>query len=154
MSLGLVEIKQSLILLVMLLMTNSPNMLHVSIMIAVLLPKHKKSSRTISQQSKIASTPSMAKLTRKILSSCVCPLLQRMMMPLGLLYMFIAWQLANEPQQGPAWWFEEISTFMKKGAPKHLVSAGLESILDKYDFDRAHKHKNIDYTTCHLWVEK
>ncbi|KAI7884440.1 glycoside hydrolase [Lichtheimia hyalospora FSU 10163] len=62
-------------------------------------------------------------------------------------------RLANEPQQGPEWWFEEISSFMKKNAPKHLVSAGLESILDKYDFDRAHKHKDIDYTTCHLWVE-
>nr|4LYR_A Chain A, Exo-beta-1,4-mannosidase [Rhizomucor miehei] len=65
----------------------------------------------------------------------------------------MSWQIANEPQEAPASWFEEISTFIKKGAPKHLVSAGLESKLDEYDFDRAHDHKNIDYTTCHCWVE-
>ncbi|CDH53051.1 glycoside hydrolase family 5 protein [Lichtheimia corymbifera JMRC:FSU:9682] len=65
----------------------------------------------------------------------------------------MSWQLANEPQEAPEWWFEETSDFIKKNAPKQLVSAGLESKLDQYDFNRAHDHKNIDYTTCHLWVE-
>ncbi|KAI9468673.1 glycoside hydrolase superfamily [Zychaea mexicana] len=61
--------------------------------------------------------------------------------------------LANEPQQGPAWWFEETGTFIKELAPNHLVSVGLESKEDEFDFLRAHDHDVIDYTTCHLWVE-
>ncbi|KAI8141448.1 glycoside hydrolase superfamily [Fennellomyces sp. T-0311] len=65
----------------------------------------------------------------------------------------MSWQLANEPQEGPDWWFEDTANFIKKRAPKHLVSAGLESKLDQFDFNRAHVHKNMDYTTCHLWVE-
>ncbi|KAI9274336.1 glycoside hydrolase superfamily [Phascolomyces articulosus] len=65
----------------------------------------------------------------------------------------MSWQLANEPQEGPLSWFEETSAFIKDLAPNHLVSAGLESKLDQYDFNRAHTPKDIDYTTCHLWVE-
>ncbi|KAI9314252.1 glycoside hydrolase superfamily [Dichotomocladium elegans] len=63
------------------------------------------------------------------------------------------WQHANEPQEGPGWWFEETANFIKEHAPKQLITAGLESKLDQYDFNRTHDHKNIDYTTCHLWVE-
>ncbi|KAI8138476.1 glycoside hydrolase superfamily [Fennellomyces sp. T-0311] len=65
----------------------------------------------------------------------------------------MSWQLANEPQEGPAWWFEDIGSYMKELAPNHLVSAGLESKLDEFDFLRAHDNDAIDYTTCHLWVE-
>lgn len=66
----------------------------------------------------------------------------------------MSWQLANEPQEAPGWWFEEMSNFIKEGAPNHLVATGLESKLDQFDFSRAHNHTNIDYANCHLWVEK
>ncbi|KAI9246688.1 glycoside hydrolase superfamily [Phascolomyces articulosus] len=65
----------------------------------------------------------------------------------------MSWQLANEPQEGPAEWFVDIGSYMKELAPNHLVSAGLESKEDHYDFLRAHDNDVIDYATCHLWVE-
>ncbi|KAI7856338.1 glycoside hydrolase superfamily [Circinella umbellata] len=65
----------------------------------------------------------------------------------------MSWQLANEPQDGPATWFAEIGSYMKELAPNHLVSAGLESKNDHFDYLRAHDNEFIDYSTCHLWVE-
>ena len=66
----------------------------------------------------------------------------------------IGWQLANEPQEGPREWFEEISKFIKEGAPNHLVSSGIESKLNETDFLNAHGPKEIDYCSSHCWVEK
>ena len=66
----------------------------------------------------------------------------------------LAWQLANEPQEGPASWFSETGKYIKELAPNHLVSAGLESKNDQFDYLRAHDNEYIDYSTCHLWVEK
>ncbi|KAG1054487.1 hypothetical protein G6F43_003512 [Rhizopus delemar] len=65
----------------------------------------------------------------------------------------IRWQLANEPQEGPREWFEEISKFIKEGAPHHLVSSGIESKLNETDFLNAHGPKDIDYCSSHCWVE-
>ncbi|KAG0173697.1 hypothetical protein DFQ28_003542 [Apophysomyces sp. BC1034] len=65
----------------------------------------------------------------------------------------MAWQIANEPQSAPAWWYEDVADFIKKGAPRQLVSSGIESKLDRTDFLHAHQSRSIDYTTCHCWVE-
>lgn len=62
--------------------------------------------------------------------------------------------MANEPQAGPKDWFEDISKFIKKGAPHQLVSTGAESKVDETDFLNAHQHKYVDYCTSHCWVEK
>ncbi|KAI8069589.1 glycoside hydrolase superfamily [Gongronella butleri] len=65
----------------------------------------------------------------------------------------MSWEIANEPQTAPYEWFSDISSFIKRGAPKQLVTTGLESKLDEFDFNRAHDHKDIDYACCHCWVE-
>jgi mannan endo-1,4-beta-mannosidase len=66
----------------------------------------------------------------------------------------IGWQIANEPQLAPKDWFEDIAYFIKQGSPHQLVSTGIESKFDEIDFLNAHESSNIDYCTCHLWVEK
>ncbi|KAI8374624.1 glycoside hydrolase superfamily [Radiomyces spectabilis] len=65
----------------------------------------------------------------------------------------MAWQIANEPQLAPRWWFVELAQFIKQGAPYQLVSAGIESKFDETDFLNAHDSEFIDYCTCHCWVE-
>lgn len=54
---------------------------------------------------------------------------------------------------GPDGWYEDISNIIREGSPKQLINPGVESKIDEVDFLNAHNHKNIDYCTCHLWVE-
>ncbi|KAI8351816.1 glycoside hydrolase superfamily [Choanephora cucurbitarum] len=65
----------------------------------------------------------------------------------------MSWQIANEPQLGPPWWYQETARFIKEGAPYQLVSAGIESKEDQADFNHAHDNAYVDYCTCHCWVE-
>ncbi|KAI8062992.1 glycoside hydrolase superfamily [Thamnidium elegans] len=65
----------------------------------------------------------------------------------------MSWQIANEPQEGPKDWFEEIAKYIKEGSPNQLVSTGIESKLDEVDFLNAHESQYVDYCTFHCWVE-
>ncbi|KAI9487421.1 MAG: glycoside hydrolase superfamily [Benjaminiella poitrasii] len=65
----------------------------------------------------------------------------------------MSWQIANEPQLAPKDWFEDIAHFIKQGSPHQLVSSGIESKVDQIDFLNAHESSNVDYCTCHCWVE-
>ncbi|KAI8344518.1 glycoside hydrolase [Chlamydoabsidia padenii] len=65
----------------------------------------------------------------------------------------MTWEIANEPQSAPKHWFDEIAAHIKKHSPKQLITSGIESKLDQKDFLNAHSSPDIDYATCHLWVE-
>ncbi|KAG9018726.1 hypothetical protein FRB90_010194 [Tulasnella sp. 427] len=94
-----------------------------------------------------------------------------------------SWQLGNEPRCGAdgtrnlprsancttatvTSWADEISTYIKKLDPHHLVSAGVEGFFnhanatdwaysgaDGVDFDAITKLKNIDYGTFHCYPD-
>ncbi|KAI8062085.1 glycoside hydrolase superfamily [Gongronella butleri] len=63
----------------------------------------------------------------------------------------MSWQIANEPQEAPASWYAGLAKFIKAGAPRQLVSSGIEAKIDWDDFVNA--TQDMDYATCHLWVE-
>ncbi|ORX52304.1 glycoside hydrolase, partial [Hesseltinella vesiculosa] len=63
----------------------------------------------------------------------------------------MSWQIANEPFEAPASWYDDLAKTIKQGAPRQLVSSGIESKLDVTDF--IHGTQSMDYATCHLWVE-
>lgn len=78
----------------------------------------------------------------------------------------MSWQLANEPRPGgenggrahfAAYraWIDDTAGFIRKLAPKQLVSTGSEgswgSLRDDDLFLVAHASHNIDYLTVHLW---
>ncbi|CAO3585291.1 unnamed protein product [Absidia cylindrospora] len=65
----------------------------------------------------------------------------------------MSWQIANEPQSAPEFWYDDLAKFIKQGTKYQLVSSGIESKLDYTDFLNAHSSSFIDYCTCHLWVE-
>ncbi|KAI9022131.1 glycoside hydrolase superfamily [Phycomyces nitens] len=65
----------------------------------------------------------------------------------------MSWQIANEPQLGPAWWYKETADAIKKGSPLQLTTTGIESKVDEFDFMNAHTPDSVDYCTCHCWVE-
>ncbi|KAL0083215.1 glycoside hydrolase family 5 protein [Phycomyces blakesleeanus] len=65
----------------------------------------------------------------------------------------MSWQIANEPQLGPAWWYKQTADVIKKGAPLQLTTTGIESKVDEFDFMNAHTPESVDYCTCHCWVE-
>jgi mannan endo-1,4-beta-mannosidase len=79
----------------------------------------------------------------------------------------MSWQLANEPRPGsdanskPHYdvfvkWTDETAGYIKKLAPKQLVSTGNEGWMgtggSKELFERAHQSKNVDYLTFHMWA--
>ncbi|ORZ10747.1 glycoside hydrolase superfamily [Absidia repens] len=65
----------------------------------------------------------------------------------------MSWQIANEAQAAPKFWYDDVAKFIKQGTKHQLVSSGIESKLDYTDFLNAHSSSFIDYCTCHLWVE-
>ena len=79
----------------------------------------------------------------------------------------MSWQLANEPRPGSdsnakphfdafTKWIDETSGFIKKLAPKQLVSTGNEGWMgtagSKDLFLKSHASKNVDYLTYHMWA--
>jgi mannan endo-1,4-beta-mannosidase len=79
----------------------------------------------------------------------------------------MSWQLANEPRPGSdanakphfevfAKWIDETSGYIRKLAPKQLVSTGNEGWMgtagSKELFVKAHQSKNVDYLTYHMWA--
>jgi mannan endo-1,4-beta-mannosidase len=80
----------------------------------------------------------------------------------------MSWQLANEPRPGsdpgltPATsaaftgWIDETASFLKKLAPKQLVSTGNEGWMgtagNRELYIRAHTPKSVDYLTYHMWA--
>ena len=79
----------------------------------------------------------------------------------------MSWQLANEPRPGSdanakphydafVQWQNDTAGFIKKLAPKQLVSTGNEGWMgtggNKDLFVKAHAGKNIDYLTYHMWA--
>ena len=79
----------------------------------------------------------------------------------------MAWQLANEPRPGTGGadapnvllyyyrWIDETAGFIKSLDPNHLVCSGNEGLAGSIGSDEcvltAHRSKNIDYLTIHLW---
>ncbi|KAJ3396489.1 hypothetical protein HDU92_002901 [Lobulomyces angularis] len=65
-----------------------------------------------------------------------------------------SWEHANEPQNPPASWIEDIASFIKSISSNHLVTVGLEGKeMDKEIFLKQHISSFVDYTTGHCWVE-
>lgn len=69
-------------------------------------------------------------------------------------YVLVAWEIANEPQLAPKEWTDGIARYIHQRSPNQLVTAGIEGKYGYEDFWNTHSSANIDYTTCHLWVEK
>ncbi|HET9864578.1 MAG TPA: cellulase family glycosylhydrolase [Steroidobacteraceae bacterium] len=79
----------------------------------------------------------------------------------------MSWQLANEPRPGSdanskphfdvfVKWLDESAGFIRKLAPKQLVSTGNEGWMgtagSKELFEKSHASKHIDYLTFHMWA--
>jgi len=80
----------------------------------------------------------------------------------------MSWQLANEPRPGSdpgltpetakvfTAWIDETAGFVKKLAPRQLVSTGNEGWMgtagNKDLYVTAHASKNVDYLTYHMWA--
>ena len=79
----------------------------------------------------------------------------------------MSWQLGNEPRPGsdanarPHYdafvkWIDGTAGFIKKLAPKQLVSTGNEGWMgtggSRDLFVKAHASKNVDYLTFHMWA--
>ncbi len=80
----------------------------------------------------------------------------------------MAWQLANEPRPGSGEdgkkhidyyykWINETAGFIHSLDPNHLVSTGNEGLMGSMGSEEyylnAHKTRNIDYLTFHLWAK-
>ncbi|MGD8777531.1 MAG: mannanase [Ignavibacteria bacterium] len=78
----------------------------------------------------------------------------------------MAWQLCNEPRPGVGEdamphieyfykWIDETAGFIHSLDPNHLVTVGNEGTMGSIEkeevFLTAHKSKNIDYATFHIW---
>lgn len=78
----------------------------------------------------------------------------------------MSWQLANEPRPGSdkrgrdniaAYdrWVDETAGFIHQLAPRQLVSTGSEGAMGSLGdidlFAQAHRSRNVDYLTFHLW---
>jgi mannan endo-1,4-beta-mannosidase len=79
----------------------------------------------------------------------------------------MSWQLANEPRPGSdahakphfevfVKWVDETAGFIRKLAPKQLVSTGSEGWMgtagSRELFVTAHASPNVDYLTYHMWA--
>jgi mannan endo-1,4-beta-mannosidase len=79
----------------------------------------------------------------------------------------MSWQLANEPRPGSdanarphfdvfVKWVDETAGFIKKLAPKQLISTGSEGWMgtagSKELFEKSHATTNVDYLTFHMWA--
>jgi mannan endo-1,4-beta-mannosidase len=79
----------------------------------------------------------------------------------------MSWQLANEPRPGSdanarphfdvfAKWIDESAGYIRTRAPRQLVSTGNEGWMgtagSRELFTRAHRSKNVDYLTYHVWA--
>ena len=80
----------------------------------------------------------------------------------------MSWQLANEPRPGQrrrtrqphfeafVKWIDETAGFIKKLAPKQLVSTGNEGWMgtagNRELYVKSHATKNVDYLTFHMWA--
>jgi len=79
----------------------------------------------------------------------------------------MSWQLANEPRPGSdararphfdvfVKWVDETAGYIRKLAPKQLVSTGNEGWMgtagSRELFERSHLTKNVDYLTFHMWA--
>jgi mannan endo-1,4-beta-mannosidase len=79
----------------------------------------------------------------------------------------MSWQLANEPRPGSdanarphfnvfVKWVDETAGYIRKLAPKQLVSSGNEGWMgtagSRELFEQSHATKNIDYLTFHMWA--
>src|SRR5690349_19744867 len=79
----------------------------------------------------------------------------------------MSWQLANEPRPGSdahakphfdafVKWVDETAGYIKKLAPKQLVSTGNEGWMgtagNRALFVKAHATRNVDYLTYHMWA--
>jgi mannan endo-1,4-beta-mannosidase len=79
----------------------------------------------------------------------------------------MSWQLANEPRPGSdqnsrphhdvfVRWTQDTSAFLKKLAPRQLVSTGNEGWMgtggNRELFVRAHDSPHVDYLTYHMWA--
>ena len=79
----------------------------------------------------------------------------------------MSWQLANEPRPGSdanarphfdvfVKWVDDTAGFIKKLAPRQLVSTGNEGWMgtagNKELFLRSHATNNVDYLTYHMWA--
>jgi len=78
----------------------------------------------------------------------------------------MSWQLANEPRPGKdgdekyfdvyTRWIDGTAGFIKTLAPKQLVSTGNEGWMgtagNRDLYVKAHRSKNVDYLTFHLWA--
>ncbi|EPQ28939.1 uncharacterized protein PFL1_03739 [Pseudozyma flocculosa PF-1] len=85
----------------------------------------------------------------------------------------MTWQLANEPQpanpssylgpysleyppneQDPLIpWVDRISKFIKKRAPRQLISVGFEGKQGEWFWKKVHEPEAVDYGTTHAWVQ-
>jgi mannan endo-1,4-beta-mannosidase len=73
----------------------------------------------------------------------------------------MAWQLANEPRpmrpasvEAYVQWVEQTAALIKSIDKNHLVSTGSEGLIGSENaetYERAHRLKNIDYLTIHIW---
>jgi mannan endo-1,4-beta-mannosidase len=78
----------------------------------------------------------------------------------------MSWQLANEPRPGVdgdnshfgafSMWIDGTAGFIKKLAPKQLVSTGNEGWMgtagNRELFVKSHASKHVDYLTFHMWA--
>jgi mannan endo-1,4-beta-mannosidase len=79
----------------------------------------------------------------------------------------MSWQLANEPRPGSdanarphydtfVQWIDETARFIKKLAPKQLVSTGNEGWMgtggSRDLFTKSHATTHVDYLTFHMWA--
>lgn len=77
----------------------------------------------------------------------------------------MSWQLANEPRPWGSGqqienyykWIDSTAAFIHSLDPNHLVSSGNEGTMGSLESEEyylnAHKSKNIDYLTFHLWIK-
>jgi mannan endo-1,4-beta-mannosidase len=80
----------------------------------------------------------------------------------------MSWQLANEPRPGSGYeglengdqfisWIHESAEFIKKMAPKQLLSTGNEGLAGSSNSEQiylqAHISPNVDYLTFHMWAK-
>jgi mannan endo-1,4-beta-mannosidase len=79
----------------------------------------------------------------------------------------MSWQLANEPRPGSdanarphyevfSKWIDDTAGFIKKLAPRQLVSTGNEGWMgtggSRELFVKSHATRNVDYLTYHMWA--